>query len=130
MVASYTAIRNVELKMEKLFIPVILSFTAANLSVLLYFNRFVLDLGSLLEARYLIPIGGMLLGNALSGNVVGIGEFYESISEETKTGTFTTFPWEQAGTKLFCHIFAKACVQRSGRLLQTLQQQALSFYRE
>jgi ABC-type iron transport system FetAB permease component len=65
-VASYTAIRNVELKMEKLFLPVILSFTAANLSVLLYFNKFVLDLGSLLEARYLIPIGGMLLGNALS----------------------------------------------------------------
>lgn len=78
-VASYTAIRNVELKMEKLFLPVILSFTAANLSVLLYFNKFVLDLGSLLEARYLIPIGGMLLGNALSGNVVGIGEFYEDI---------------------------------------------------
>ncbi len=78
-VASYTAIRNVELKMDKLFLPVILSFTAANLSVLLYFNKFVLDLGSLLEARYLIPIGGMLLGNALSGNVVGIGEFYEDI---------------------------------------------------
>jgi ABC-type iron transport system FetAB permease component len=38
----------------------------------LYFNKFVLDLGSLLEARYLIPIGGMFLGNALSGNVVGI----------------------------------------------------------
>jgi hypothetical protein len=45
---------------------VILSFTAANLSVLLYFNKFVLDLGSLLEARYLNPIGGVLLGNAFS----------------------------------------------------------------
>ena len=33
-VASYTAIRNVELKMDKLFLPVILSFKAANLSVL------------------------------------------------------------------------------------------------
>jgi putative ABC transport system permease protein len=78
-VASYTTIRNVDLKMEKLFLPVILSFTAANLSVLLYFNEFVLDLGNLLEARYLIPIGGMILGNSLSGNVVGIGEFYEDI---------------------------------------------------
>jgi putative ABC transport system permease protein len=78
-VASYTTIKNVELKMEKLFLPVILSFTLANLSVLLYFNEFVLNLGNLLEARYLIPIGGMILGNSLSGNVVGIGEFYEDI---------------------------------------------------
>ncbi len=78
-VAVYTAIRNVELKMDKLFFPVILSFTAANLSVLFYFNEFVLDLGNLLEARYLIPIGGMILGNSLSGNVVGLGEFYAAI---------------------------------------------------
>ncbi|HIH74932.1 MAG TPA: ABC transporter permease [Methanosarcina sp.] len=78
-VASYTTIRNVELQMEKLFLPVILSFTVANLSILLYFNEFVLDLENLLEARFLIPIGGMILGNSLSGNVVGIGEFYADI---------------------------------------------------
>lgn len=78
-VASYTTIRNIELRMEKLFLPVILSFTVANLSILLYFNEFVLDLENLREARYLIPIGGMILGNSLNGNVVGIGEFYEDI---------------------------------------------------
>jgi len=78
-IASYTTIRNVELKMKKLLLPVILSFTAANLSVLLYFNEFVLDLGNLLEARYLIPVGGMILGNSLRGNIVGMGEFYEDI---------------------------------------------------
>jgi putative ABC transport system permease protein len=79
IIASYTTIRNVDLKMKKLLLPVILSFMAANLSVLLYFNEFVLDLGNLLEARYLIPIGGMILGNSLRGNIVGIGEFYEDI---------------------------------------------------
>jgi putative ABC transport system permease protein len=79
IVASYTTVRNVELKMKILFLPVILSFTTANLSMLLYFSKFVLDLENLLEARYLIPIGGMILGNSLSGNVVGIGEFYADI---------------------------------------------------
>ena len=64
-VASYTTVRNLELKIEKLFLPLLLSFTLANLSVLLYFNALVLDLGNLLEARYLIPIGGMILGNSL-----------------------------------------------------------------
>lgn len=79
IIASYTTIRNIELKMEKLLLPVILSFMAANLSVLMYFNKFVLDLGNLLEARYLIPIGGMILGNSLRGNIVGMGEFYKDI---------------------------------------------------
>jgi putative ABC transport system permease protein len=79
MVASYTTLRNLELKIEKLFFPLLLSFTLANLSVLLYFNALVLDLGNLLEARYLIPIGGMILGNSLNGNVIGLGQFYEDI---------------------------------------------------
>lgn len=78
-VASYTTVRNLELKIEKLFLPLLLSFTLANLSVLLYFNALVLDLGNLLEARYLIPIGGMILGNSLNGNVIGLGQFYEDI---------------------------------------------------
>lgn len=78
-IATYTTIRNVELKMERLFLPILISFAVTNLSVLLYFNEFVLDLENLLEARFLIPIGGMILGNSLRGNVVGIGEFYEAI---------------------------------------------------
>jgi len=77
--ATYTTIKNVGLKMEKLFFPMLLSFAVANLSVVLYFNEFVLDLEKLLEARYLIPIGGMILGNSLRGNVVGLGGFYEDI---------------------------------------------------
>ena len=79
IVASYTTIRDVELKVEKLLFPVIISFMAANFSVLLYFNKFVLDLENVFEARYLIPIGGMILGNSLRGGVVGIGEFYTDI---------------------------------------------------
>lgn len=78
-VAASTTVKNVELRMKKLYLPVILSFALANLSVLLYFNEFVLRLENLMEARYLIPIGGMLLGNSLRGNVIGVGEFYTDI---------------------------------------------------
>ncbi|MDD4497863.1 MAG: ABC transporter permease [Methanosarcinaceae archaeon] len=78
-VAASTTVRNVGLRLDKLFFPVIFSFALANLSVLLYFNEFVLRLDNLLEARYLIPIGGMILGNALRGNVIGLGEFFTDI---------------------------------------------------
>ncbi len=77
--ASYTAIKSAELNLKKLFIPIILAIAFSNLEVLLYINKFVIDLENLFDARYLIPIAGMLLGNTLSGNVVGIGDFYKEI---------------------------------------------------
>jgi len=77
--ASYTAIKSAELNLKKLFIPIILAIAFSNLSVLLYINKFVINLENLFDARYLIPIAGMLLGNTLSGNVVGIGDFYKEI---------------------------------------------------
>jgi putative ABC transport system permease protein len=32
-----------------------------------------------MEARYVIPIAGMILGNCLRANIVGIGRFYQEI---------------------------------------------------
>ena len=77
--ASYTAIKSADLNEKKLLVPIILAIAFSNLAVLLYVNKFVINLENLLDARYLIPIGGMLLGNTLRGNVVGIGDFYSDI---------------------------------------------------
>ncbi len=77
--ASYTAIKSADLNVKKLFVPIILAIGFSNLAVLLYLNKFVINLENLLDARYLIPIAGMLLGNTLRGNVVGIGDFYSDI---------------------------------------------------
>jgi putative ABC transport system permease protein len=77
--ASYTAIKSADLSVKKLFVPIILAIAFSNLAVLLYVNKFVINLDNLLDARYLIPIAGMLLGNTLRGNVVGIGDFYNNI---------------------------------------------------
>lgn len=77
--ASYTAIKSADLNVKKLLVPIILAIAFSNLAVLLYVNKFVINLENLLDARYLIPIGGMLLGNTLRGNVVGIGDFYSDI---------------------------------------------------
>jgi putative ABC transport system permease protein len=77
--ASYTAIKSADLNVKKLFVPIILAIAISNLAVLLYVNKFVINLENLLDARYLIPMAGMLLGNTLRGNVVGIGDFYRDI---------------------------------------------------
>lgn len=35
--------------------------------------------GSVFEARYLIPVSGMILGNCLRGNVIALDRFYSSV---------------------------------------------------
>lgn len=77
--AAFSVVRESNLKLKKFIIPVFSSMILANIVVLLYFNYFILSLGDVLQARHFVVIGGMLLGNALRGNIIGIGSFYKSI---------------------------------------------------
>ncbi len=79
IVASYTVLKNSSLKYGSLIMPLTLSFALANIGVLLYFNSFVIGLSDLFEARYFIPIAGMVIGNSLRANIVGINDFCDQI---------------------------------------------------
>ena len=48
-------------------------------AVVLFLNAFVVRLENLLEARYLVVLGGMLLGNCLSANIIGADRFYRAL---------------------------------------------------
>jgi putative ABC transport system permease protein len=41
----------------------------------------VFDMGTFFSARYLIPIGGMIMGNMLRGNIVSLDRFYHSLTQ-------------------------------------------------
>jgi putative ABC transport system permease protein len=41
----------------------------------------VFDVGTFVSARYLIPIGGMIMGNMLRGNIVSLDRFYHSLTQ-------------------------------------------------
>jgi putative ABC transport system permease protein len=84
VVAVFSAIRNSAMKPTKVLAPVFLSFSAATYVMVLYLNTFVVRLDNVFDARYLIVLGGMLLGNSLRGNIVGIDSFYRSIRKDTK----------------------------------------------
>lgn len=63
---------------------VLASFLVSASLVLAYFNGLVIGLDNLLEARYAIAITGMLLGNSLGGVIVGVGDFFKSLSRDEK----------------------------------------------
>jgi len=84
VVAVFSAIRNSEIRLSKVLGPVFVSFSAATYLIVLYLNSFVVKLDYVFDARYLIVLGGMLLGNSLRGNIIGIDSFYRNIRRDTK----------------------------------------------
>ncbi|MBF8983851.1 ABC transporter permease [Lutibacter sp. B2] len=84
IVASFSAAKSANLSIKKFIIPLFFAFIIPNVVVLLFFNTFVTRLDELFSAQYMIPIGGMLLGNSLSGNIICINSFYKGIRENEK----------------------------------------------
>jgi len=84
MVAVFSAIRSSFIKIGKIFIPSFISFSVSTFAVIFYLNFFVIPLNNIFDARYLIVLGGMLLGNSLRGNIVGISTFYKNMRKDTK----------------------------------------------
>lgn len=77
--ATFSAINNSELNYRKFMVPVFTALFLSAGSILLFFNGILLNLGNIFTAQYLIIIGGMLLGNALQGIIIGIADFYKAI---------------------------------------------------
>ncbi len=80
--AAFSVIGSSKLSRRRFVLPTMASFVLSTLAVLLYFNAVVVRLDDILDARYLIAVGGMLLGNCLGGNIVGISQFYQSIRRD------------------------------------------------
>ena len=77
--ASFSSIKNSELDLKRFILPAFSAFSIATLGIVLYFNYFIIRLENVLEAKYLVVIGGMLLGNSLRGNIIGLSSFYLNI---------------------------------------------------
>ncbi len=79
LIATYNTLKATAIKNRKLMVPMFLSVMVPNLLLILFFNVVLLELDGILPARYVITIGGMLLGNVLNGNIVGLNTFLNGI---------------------------------------------------
>ena len=79
--ATSSAIRSSALHYRPFFLPVFAALSVSGFSLLLFFNAVLLDLPNVFSAQYLIIIGGMLLGNALKGVIIGISDFYHQLRQ-------------------------------------------------
>lgn len=88
-IASMHSIKSSCLRLKPLFIPIFVSVAIPQLLVLLIFNIFIAGSSNLFIAKFIIPVGGMLLGNCLNGNIIALNSFYEGIKDDEKRYNYT-----------------------------------------
>jgi len=83
-IACQSIIRTCHLKFKLFFMPMFFALLIPFTTILLFFNAVVAKIDNLFEAKYLIPIGGMLLGNCLRSIIIGLSSFYSGIQKDEK----------------------------------------------
>ena len=78
-VADVSILRSCSLRLRRLALPLFAALLAGTALPLLLFVGLILRRDNLLDAQYAIPIGGMVLGNCLRADIVGVRTFYEGI---------------------------------------------------
>ncbi len=83
-VADLSVIRGCGLRLARVGPVLFLALLAGTLLPLLYFTGIVLARPNTFEAQYAIPLGGMVLGNCLRVDIVGLNRFFSSLREQQK----------------------------------------------
>lgn len=83
-VACYSILKASQLRIKVLIFSVFFSVLIPFSLILSFFNLVVVRIDNLFDAKYFIPIGGMLLGNCLQSIIIGLSRFYTGIRKEEK----------------------------------------------
>jgi len=84
VVADVSVVRTCNFRLRRIALPLFIALIAGTTVPLLLFTGLILRRSNLLDAQYAIPIGGMILGNCLRADIVGIRTFFESIRTAEK----------------------------------------------
>ncbi len=82
VVGVSTAISRVGLNWKYFIIPLFLSALTAVLIIDSFFLGLVIKPNYFFDARYFVPITGMVLGNSLNHNIVGLSTYFKDLIEK------------------------------------------------
>lgn len=83
-VADGAVLRRSGLRLGRLTLELFGALLIGIAAPLVIFLAVILSVENPLHARYMIPVGGMILGNCLRANVVGFRSFYQAIRQREK----------------------------------------------
>ncbi|MFC1591363.1 ABC transporter permease [Thermodesulfobacteriota bacterium] len=84
LIANVNIIRSAGLRARRFFFPLLAGVSAGTLLVVVFFVCIAVQPQPFYDARYLIPITGMVLGNCLRANVISLERFYAAIRKREK----------------------------------------------
>ena len=84
-VADGTILRRSGLRLRRLAADLFAALVIGVVPPLVIFVTLILSVDDPLHARFMIPVGGMVLGNCLRANVVGLRSFFQSIRQREKS---------------------------------------------
>lgn len=84
LIGVFTTINRSGLKRKHMLLPLIISGITSVIIIDSFFLGYVLRLEYVFDARYFIPITGMVLGNALNHNIVGLRTYFTSLHEKSE----------------------------------------------
>ncbi|MTI21510.1 ABC transporter permease [Fulvivirga sp. RKSG066] len=120
IVADFSTIDRSDLRRKKSLIISIFAATFIGILIVdFFFLRFVIQLPNILAAQYTIPITGMVLGNCLRSNVIGINDFYYSIDQNLERYRFYLANGAKHNEALF-PFFQKALIKAANPTLAAM----------
>lgn len=83
-VGVMTTIKRVNLSWRYFIFPFFIAGLTSVLIIDTFFLGFVIKLDYVFDARYFIPITGMILGNSINHNVVGLNSYFNGLFEKSE----------------------------------------------
>jgi putative ABC transport system permease protein len=84
LVADLSILRGCELRIRRLALPLFGALLVGTAVPLAFFVGPIIGRPHLLDAQYAIPIGGLILGNCLRADLIGLRSFYRAIRDRER----------------------------------------------
>lgn len=84
LVADLSILKGCRLKLKRFLVPMFIALVVGTVLPMIFFAGIILRLPGWFEAQYVIPLAGMILGNCLRADIIGLNSFYQSIHKNEK----------------------------------------------
>jgi putative ABC transport system permease protein len=84
IVADLSIISRCGLRIKYFILPLFMALLAGTVIPLFYFTAVIIRAPGLMDAAYFIPLAGMIMGNCLRADIIGINGFYNSVKDKEK----------------------------------------------
>ena len=88
IISVFTTLKRVSLNWKYFIIPLLSAGVSSVVIIDIFLLGVVLKLEYYFDAQYFIPITGMVLGNALNHNIIGLSTYFKSLSEKSELYIF------------------------------------------